>query len=1096
MSSNYEQTAGLLKGLMGRLMSADNEERSQAEASLNSEWRDGQPQTLLGSLAFLVHRDSEAQARAFAAVLLRRLAFQTVNATDNKEDERTVWSVVPGAVQQAVKAELLGALRSETERSARHKLCDTIAEIANNEGDGQWPDLLGALYACAQDGNAQLRESAYRVFSSCAHLLEGQSAAAVTGAFTGALQDAEAAVRQAALQAAVAYIVGTDEKQRSGLAAMVGPMLGVLTPLLQSGDEAALTEALAALVEAGEEAPKLFRAVLGDLVAFATAIGNNAELESATRQAAMELLVTLAEAAPGMCRKSAQFCQAVVPVCLQMLSSIEDDEAWHTAETLEDADSDENHVFGEQTLDRLANALGGRQLLPVAFNYIPQMLQAGEWAQRHAGLMAVSSIGEGCYKLMRNELSRVLDLITPRFRDEHARVRYAACNCVGQMSTDFAPLLQEQHSEAVLGSLIAAMGDAAPRVQTHAAAAMVNFAEDATRAVLEPHLDTLLERLLAMLGSPRRYVQEQAITTIATIADNAQARFNKYYGTIMPMLLRVLAQATDRDHRLLRGKAMECATFIGLAVGRDVFGPDIPRLVELLTQTQRSVEDADDPQASYLQASWARLCRLMGADFAPLLPVVMPPLLAAARQQPDLAILDPDEDPEASYSAEDGWEFANVGGQQVGIRTTALEEKCDAVELLGTYARDLGAAFLPHAAETLEILVPLFRFYFHEGVRSSAAAAVPPVLAALRAGDGAALRQSWGAVCDRYIATLGSEDDDSFALQLFASFAEALGHVGEGSMTGEQMAALAGACVQQMTKYHRRMKEREAARAADELDEDDEEQLAEEEALEGLAIDEVAKALHAVFRAHGPAFAPAFRTLLPVAHKYLRERDPAARQWAICIFDDLVEFTGPASAQFAGDFLEPLAAALGDATAPDLRQAAAYGVGVMAQFGGDAYADFVATTALPAMLAAVARPDARAPENVFATENMVAAIAKALRFCAARVADPRAVLQAWFRALPISNDEDEVPFAYEYLVSVVREQPDALLPPGDRRALAHLVKVVAEPLAVLDVAPALAQALVALMRDSLAALDDAARQALWAEIALEHQQALRAKGLI
>ncbi|KAJ2693743.1 importin subunit beta-3, partial [Coemansia spiralis] len=513
--------------------------------------------------------------------------------------------------------------------------------------------------------------------------------------------------------------------------------------------------------------------------------------------------------------------------------------------------------------------------------------------------------------------------------------------------------------------------------------------------------------------------------------------------------------------------------------------------------TQQAVEDADDPQASYLQASWARLCRLMGADFAPLLPVVMPPLLAAARQQPDLAVLDPEEDPETSYSAEDGWEFANLGGQHVGIRTTALEEKCDAVELLGTYARDLGPAFLPHAAETLELLVPLFRFYFHEGVRAAAAAAVPHMLLALRAsGDGAAMAQAWGPVCDRYTAALLSEEDDSFALQLFASFAESLGVVSEASMTGEQMEAFVAACVQQMTKYHGRMKEREAARAADEVDEDDEDQMAEEEALEGLAVDEVAKALHAVFRAHGTAFAPAFHAMLPVAHKYLHERDPAARQWAICIFDDLVEFTGPASAPYAADFLEPLTAALRDTAASDLRQAAAYGVGVMAQFGGDAYADYVAGTALPALLAAIARPDARDTDNVFATENMVSAVAKVLRFCSAKVADPRAVLQAWFRALPISNDEDEVPFVYEYLVSVVREQPAALLPPGDMGAIAHLVKVVTEPLAALDVPPVLAQTLAALMKESLSALDDGARAALWAGIPPEHQQALQAKGLL
>ncbi|KAJ2140160.1 importin subunit beta-3, partial [Coemansia sp. RSA 678] len=91
--SSYEQTAALLKGLMSNLMSTDNNVRSQAETALNSEWRDVQPQTLLGSLAFLVHRDNEATARAFAAVLLRRIAFQDVKAGDNKEDERTVWSM-------------------------------------------------------------------------------------------------------------------------------------------------------------------------------------------------------------------------------------------------------------------------------------------------------------------------------------------------------------------------------------------------------------------------------------------------------------------------------------------------------------------------------------------------------------------------------------------------------------------------------------------------------------------------------------------------------------------------------------------------------------------------------------------------------------------------------------------------------------------------------------------------------------------------------------------------------------------------------------------------------------------------------------------
>ncbi|KAJ1877072.1 importin subunit beta-3, partial [Kickxella alabastrina] len=348
------------------------------------------------------------------------------------------------------------------------------------------------------------------------------------------------------------------------------------------------------------------------------------------------------------------------------------------------------------------------------------------------------------------------------------------------MSTDFAPTLQEKHASIALPRLVNAMGDSHPRVQAHAAAAMVNFAEEASKATLEPFMDTLLERLLAMLSSERRYVQEQAITTIATLAENAQSRFVKYYGTIMPMLLNVLAQATDSEHRLLRGKAMECATFIAVAVGRDVFGPDSARLVELLTAAQHAVADADDPQASYLQQAWSRLCTLLGADFAPILPVVMPPLIKAAAQQPEFAVLEHEDDPEADYSAEDGWEFTTMGNQQIGIRTTGLEEKFEAIELIGFYARDLGAAFLPFVPQTLEIMIPLFKFYYHEGVRTAAAAAVPHILAVVRdAGDTAALRQAWGPICEKYISVLDGEEDDVFAMQLFSSFAEVVTIVGE-----------------------------------------------------------------------------------------------------------------------------------------------------------------------------------------------------------------------------------------------------------------------------------------------------------------------------
>ncbi|KAF9969006.1 hypothetical protein BGZ65_012375, partial [Modicella reniformis] len=346
------------------------------------------------------------------------------------------------------------------------------------------------------------------------------------------------------------------------------------------------------------------------------------ELEDRTRQSALELLLTLAECAPGMVRKVQDYTTTIVPVALEMMTELDDDEDWYTTDDLDEGDNDANYVIGEHAMDRMARALGGKAMLPVSFVYIPQMLANENWKARHAALFAVSAIGEGCVRIMEAELGKIINMVLPFLRDPHPRVRYAACNAIGQMSTDFAGPMQKNHHAVVLTNLIPVMDDAPfPRVRAHAAAALVNFCEAVEKGILEPYLDGIFDRLLSLLNTGTTYVQEQAITTIATVADSAEDRFVKYYSSIMPLLVNVLRQATNKEYRLLRGKAMECASLIALAVGKEVFAPHAQEFIQLLVQTQTSVTEADDPQVSYLLAAWARVCKVLGRDFVPYLDI-------------------------------------------------------------------------------------------------------------------------------------------------------------------------------------------------------------------------------------------------------------------------------------------------------------------------------------------------------------------------------------------------------------------------------------------------------------------------------------------
>ncbi|CAG8599846.1 7803_t:CDS:10, partial [Ambispora leptoticha] len=972
-----------LNQVLSNLASNDNTLRSAAEQQLNEQWIAQQPDLLLLSLAQLGRTHEATHSRSFSFVLLRRIAFKQAPNQASKSEETSIWDVLQEASREAIKNDLLMSLSVEQENTVRHKVCDAVSEVAKNSflKGHKWNELLPALFEASKSSSVEHREAAFRIFSAVPNLITDQPIYILKQVFSVNLQDANSpAVRMAALKAAVAFILETDPSNRNSFAELMSLMLEVLTPLALQRDEDGLVDGIMVFIELGENLPRVFRPVLPNVISFAINIMKDKTLEDGTRQTALELLLTLSEASPSMMRKTQDFCIQVIPIALEMMTELDDSEDWYTTDDIEDDDNDENYVIGEHAMDRLARYLGGKAVLPVTFQYIPNMLGSTKWEQRHAALMAISAIGEGCVKIMEAELGKIIEFVLPYLRDPHPRVRYAACNAIGQMSTDFQDSLQKNYHQPVLSNLIPVMDAPEPRVQAHAAAALVNFCEASNKSILEPYLDTIFDRLLVLLNSGRTYVQEQAITTIATVADSAEDRFVKYYSSIMPLLINVLRNAHQKEFRLLRGKAMECASLIALAVGKDIFAANANEFIELLAQTQQTVNEPDDPQISYLIACWARVCKVLETDFVPYLPIVMPPLLQSAQLKPDFAILDPDEDVESKYSAEDGWEFVGVEGQQIGIKTTVLEEKCTAVEMLICYARELGAAFQPYVESVLEIVLPLLKFYFHDGVRHAAAATIPHLLSSAKKGGATQeyLMNMWHRIAEKVIEVISNEADPTFLWQLYVTFYESLETAGNNSLTPNELENFTKATESQLQDYYSRLKQRDQARQSGDYDAEDEDIILEEEATEEGVLGELSKALHVILKTHRNAYLLYFDKLLPIVTTFLAHSNSAARQWALCVIDDVVEFTGPASWNYKDHFLEKMIASLLD-PASDVRQAAAYGVGVCAQFGGENYADAIAAS-LSSLFQIVNSSDSRIDENVYATENAISAITKILKF--------------------------------------------------------------------------------------------------------------------
>ena len=671
-------------------------------------------------------------------------------------------------------------------------------------------------------------------------------------------------------------------------------------------------------------------------------------------------------------------------------------------------------------MDRLANKLGGAAILPPTFSWLPRMMQSTAWRDRHAALMAISAISEGCRDLMEGELDKVLALVVPCLRDSHPRVRWAGCNALGQMSTDFAGIMQEKYHEMVLTNIIPVLNSVEPRVQAHAAAALVNFCEEAEKNILEPYLDSLLHNLFALLRSPKRFVQEQALSTIATIADSAETAFGKYYGELMPMLFGVLRTEQSKEYRLLRAKAMECATLIALAVGKERMGHDALELVQLLGLIQGSIQDADDPQSQYLLHCWGRMCRVLGLDFIPYLPSVMPPLMELASAKADIQLLE-DDDQIANIEQEEGWELVPLKGKVIGIKTSILEDKHMAIELIVIYAQQLEAAFEPYVIEIMQnVSLPGLAFFFHDPVRVASAKSVPMLLNSYKKAHGERsepMAKLWEMTLDKLLEVLTPEVAIDTLAEMYQCFYESVEVLGKGCLTATHMATFIEAASGTLDEYQIRVKKRteEKQETEDGEEESDETLFAIED--DQTLLSDMNKAFHTIFKNQGSLFLPSWSRLLTYYYSFVTNPDSTQRQWALCIFDDVLEFCGEQSWDYESHIRPPLVEGMRDEV-PANRQAACYGVGIAAQKGGLAWSDFLAE-ALPILFAVCQMPDARGDDHVYATENACASIAKILQCNAQKVPNVQEVVAHWINTLPVVNDEEAAPFSYMFLAQLI-----------------------------------------------------------------------------
>ncbi|EAT37896.1 AAEL010159-PA [Aedes aegypti] len=1033
--------------LLNSLLSTDNEVRTQAEETFNSLPCEGKVTHLLGAVQ---NPQMTEEARMMAAVLLRRLF---------SAEFQDFYNPLPPESKEQLKQQVLLTLQQNESPSLRRKICEVVAEVARNliddDGNNQWPEFLQFLFQCASAPNVQLQESALRIFSSVPGIFgnqQNQHLQLIKQMLIKYLDpSSDPEVRFQAVRAVGAFILlhdKEDDVQRQ-FNDLLPRVIMITAESIDQQDDQTLIKLL---IDMAESVPKYLRPQLESIFDMCMKVFSSPDVEDSWRHLALEVMVSLSENAPAMVRKRAEkYVASLIPLVLQMMTDLEDDEEWSVSDEICEDDTSDNNVIAESALDRLACGLGGKAVLPHIVNNIPNMLSSPDWKQRHAALMAISAAGEGCHKQMEAMLENIMQGVLKFLMDPHPRVRYAACNAIGQMATDFAPIFEKKFHEQVIPGLLSLLDDVQnPRVQAHAGAALVNFSEDCPKNILTRYLDGIMAKLENILTTKfnelvekgTKLVLEQVVTTIASVADTTEKDFVGYYDRLMPCLKYIIQNGNTDELRLLRGKTIECVSLIGLAVGAEKFMSDASDVMDMLlkTHTEGDLPD-DDPQTSYLISAWARICKILGKQFEQYLPLVMGPVMRTASMKPEVALLDNDE--VQDVESDNDWQFVNLGEQQnFGIRTAGLEDKASACEMLVCYARELKDGFANYAEEVVRLMVPMLKFYFHDGVRTAAAESLPYLLDCAKIKGPTYLEGMWLYICPELLKAIDSEPEPDVQAELLHSLAKCIETLGAACLSKETMDEVLKIIDKFMNLHFQKEEKRALARKEEDYDEGVEEQLAEEDDADIYLLSRISDIVHSLFLSYKDGFLPYFQQVVPHFVKLLDpSRTWADRQWGLCIFDDLIEYSGPMCAQYQAFFMQPMLEYVKDPQ-PEVRQAAVYGCGVLAQYGGDQFSISCAQ-AIQLLIEVIMTPGSREPENVNPTENAISAVTKILKYNNKAIPNPDEIIALWFSWLPVVEDDDEAIHVYGYLCDLIQANHPAVL--GENNSnLPRIVSIFAE----------------------------------------------------
>mmetsp|Transcript_17306 Transcript_17306/g.26782 ORF Transcript_17306/g.26782 Transcript_17306/m.26782 type:complete len:353 (+) Transcript_17306:2-1060(+) len=297
-------------------------------------------------------------------------------------------------------------------------------------------------------------------------------------------------------------------------------------------------------------------------------------------------------------------------------------------------------------------------------------------------------------------------------------------------------------------------------------------------------------------------------------------------------------------------------------------------------------------------------------------------------------------------------------------------------------------------------------------------------------------------IFEKLIQAVVEEPEADVQLALCQALEEGFTNGGPGCLSDDKVKETIEAMKTVTVEVIDRHQKRSKAQDDEDFDDEEAENQEQEADRDDELLDQITTTLAALTKTHKQVMANLFPDLIfPFfCCKMVESPTPSHRRVGICILDEVLENLEELGQNFVPQVVRLLVNSCGDPS-PEVRQAAVFGLGVCAQYGGGQFSQIAMDIAATIELM-IAAPDARSEENVYATDNAVSALGKVIEFQIPDGEERNRLVGIFLSYLPVRGDQEEGIQVHGRLCSLL-ESKHALIMSAPETWFPHILRVFA-----------------------------------------------------